>query len=127
MSIAKKILIDELNEEKHLLPVADVIFQALEYYCTTKSADTFGRVISYCLKQGIIDEAYVNSSKDFLLEELKEQGHSERVEDVIFWALEAHCKSDTIKNETAKMVATSIVERIVDAQSIEPSFPPESN
>ena len=127
MSIAKNILIKELNEQKHLLPVGDVIFQASEYYCTTKPADTFGRVISYYLKQRIIDEANVNSSKDILLQELKEQGHPERVEDVIFWALEAYYKCTTIKNKTAKMVAISIVERINEAETAEFLFLPESN
>lgn len=121
MSIAKNILINELNEEKHLLPVADVIFQALEYYCTTKPADTFGIVTSYCLRQRIIDQADVNSSKDILLEELEvnEQYDPELVDYVIFFALEAYCKSDTIRNKTAKMVATSIVERIVDVQKVD--------
>ena len=128
MSIAKNILIEELNEEKHLLPVGDVIFQALEYYCTTGPNSDFGIVTSYYLKQRIINEAdYLNY--EILLQELEvsEQRAPEPVENVIFWALEAYYKCTTIKNKTAKMVACSIIERINEAETAEFLFLPESN
>lgn len=57
-------------------------------------------------------------AKDVLLDELEENNHPERVEDVIFWALEfyAQNKGDT----TGAMVAYAIKERIIEAEA---SFP----
>jgi hypothetical protein len=36
----------------------------------------------------------MNQAKEILLAELNEQGHPEKVEDVIFWVLEHYAKSE---------------------------------
>lgn len=50
-------------------------------------------------------------SKNIILDELIEQPHHEKVEDVIFWALEAYYKSEG-KSTDGKMIAYAIVQRI---------------
>ncbi len=55
MSLAKEILIKELEENNHEEKVEDVIFWALESYCQTEPKDTWGRIIAYSIKQRILD------------------------------------------------------------------------
>lgn len=55
-------------------------------------------------------------AKEILLDELIEQGHPEEVENVIFWALEAYCKSEP-KGTLGKTIAYAIKQRILDAES----------
>lgn len=50
-------------------------------------------------------------SKKVLIEELEEQIHPEKVEDVIFWALEFYAKQIT-GNALVKSIAYSICENI---------------
>lgn len=56
MSIAKGILIDELNEQGHPEDVESVIFWALEYYAENKKENTWGKAIAHAIKQRILDE-----------------------------------------------------------------------
>lgn len=48
MNVAKKILIEELNENTHPERVEDVIFWALKEY-SEKHQKTWGRVIAYTI------------------------------------------------------------------------------
>ena len=52
----------------------------------------------------------MNKAKEIILEELKEQIHPERVEDVIFWVLEYY--SNKKENTWGKIIAKYIVDRI---------------
>ncbi len=54
-------------------------------------------------------------SKEILLDELNEQGHPEKVEDVIFWALEYYAKSEP-KGTWGRTIASYIKERILEAE-----------
>ena len=55
-------------------------------------------------------------AKKILLEEIKENGHPEKVEDVIFWALKFY--ADTYPVGTlGRATASAIVARIKDAES----------
>lgn len=56
-------------------------------------------------------------SKKILLEELKEQAHPERVEDVIFWALEFYANSEP-KGTLGRTIAYTIKERILEEEEI---------
>ena len=49
------------------------------------------------------------TTKEILIEELEESTHIERVEDVIYWALEAYCKD---RYSNGSMVAYAIKDRI---------------
>ncbi|QQV91456.1 hypothetical protein M1M25_gp025 [Tenacibaculum phage Gundel_1] len=51
-------------------------------------------------------------SKNILLDELIEQPHHEKVEDVIFWALEMYAENN--KGTNGAMVAYAITQRIED-------------
>jgi len=53
---------------------------------------------------------------DILLQELQENTYIERVEDVIFWALEAYAKKEEPSN--GSIVAYAIVNRIKDAEGV---------
>lgn len=57
----------------------------------------------------------MSKAKQIILEELDEQGHPEKVEDVIFWALEYYCQH---RNEGTwgEAVAYLIKERILHAE-----------
>lgn len=56
MSIAKQILIEELNNNnEHSEKVEDVIFWALEYYCENRKEGSWGETIAYAIKQRILD------------------------------------------------------------------------
>ena len=55
------------------------------------------------------------AAKEILLDELYENSHPEKVEDVIFWALEHYAKSEP-KGTWGRTIAFSIVERIKDAE-----------
>ncbi len=55
MSIAKKILLEELTENTHPEKVEDVIFWALEYYCENRKQGTMGEMVAYAIKQRILD------------------------------------------------------------------------
>ena len=57
----------------------------------------------------------MSKSKEILLEELKEQTHPEKVEDVIFWALEEYAKSEP-KGTWGRTIAYAIKERILEAE-----------
>ena len=54
-------------------------------------------------------------SKKIIIDELIEQPHHEKVEHVIFWALEAYSKSESRTN--GKMIAYAIIERIKDSEN----------
>lgn len=56
MTTAKRILLDELNNQTHPEKVEDVIFWALEYYCENKEPKgTWGATIAFAIKQRIED------------------------------------------------------------------------
>jgi hypothetical protein len=57
----------------------------------------------------------MSKAKEILLDELNEQGHPEKVEDVIFWALEYYAKSEP-KGTWGRTIAYSIKERILEAE-----------
>ena len=57
----------------------------------------------------------MKTSRRILLEELKEQSHPEKVEDVIFWALEYYAESEP-KGTWGRTIAYAIKERILDAE-----------
>ena len=54
-------------------------------------------------------------SKEILLDELNEQTHPEKVEDVILWALEFYAKSEP-KETWGRTIAFAIKERILEAK-----------
>lgn len=56
----------------------------------------------------------MTKAKQIILEELDEQRHPEKVEDVIFWALEYYSKRE---GETwGKTIASAIVETIKESE-----------
>lgn len=55
MSIAKQILLEELDEQGHLEQVEDVIFWALEFYVKNFDQPTWGRTIAYSIKERILE------------------------------------------------------------------------
>ena len=55
MITAKKILLDELNEQAHPERVEDVIFWALEHYAKSEPKGTWGRIIAYAIKERILE------------------------------------------------------------------------
>jgi hypothetical protein len=55
MSIAKKIILDELIENSHPENVEDVIFWALEAYAKSSPKGTFGRAIALSIKERMLD------------------------------------------------------------------------
>jgi hypothetical protein len=55
-------------------------------------------------------------SKEILLNELDEQGHPEKVEDVIFWALEYYAKSEP-HGTWGRTIAYAIKERILEEEN----------
>ena len=57
----------------------------------------------------------MNKAKEIILEELREQGHPERVEDVIFWALEYYYKNRK-KGTWGEVIASCIVQRIKESE-----------
>lgn len=60
----------------------------------------------------------MSKAKEILLDELEEQGHPEKVEDVILWALEHYAKSEP-KGTWGRTIAYSIKQRILDAEKSE--------
>jgi hypothetical protein len=58
----------------------------------------------------------MSKALEILLDELNEQAHPERVEDVIFWALEAYSQSEP-KDTLGKIIAYAIKERILEAEA----------
>jgi len=54
-------------------------------------------------------------SKIEIIRQLHEQEHPEKVEDVIFWALEHYAKSE-LKGTLGRIVASSIVQSIKDEE-----------
>lgn len=60
----------------------------------------------------------MSKSKEILLDELEEQIHPERVEDVIFWALEFYAKSKPV-GTLGKVIAYSIKEKILEAEKLD--------
>lgn len=55
MTTAKKILLDELNEQGHPEQVENVIFWALEHYANSEPKGTWGRTIAYAIKERILE------------------------------------------------------------------------
>jgi len=55
------------------------------------------------------------NAKQILLDELKEQSHPEKVEDVIFWALEHYAQSEP-KGTWGRTIAYAIKERILESE-----------
>lgn len=55
VSIAKQVLLDELDMQAHPERVEDVIFWALEYYCQNRNNGTWGETIAYAIKERILD------------------------------------------------------------------------
>jgi hypothetical protein len=53
-NIAKRVLLNEIAEQNHPVPVEDVIFWALEHYCT-KSENTMGKMVAYSIKERILE------------------------------------------------------------------------
>lgn len=66
MSIAKKVLIDELNEQVHPEKVEDVIFWALDHYSKSKPEGTLGRTIAFAIKERILEEEKQNYDRERL-------------------------------------------------------------
>lgn len=60
-------------------------------------------------------------AKEIILDELEEQAYEEKVEDVIFWALEAYAKTDP-KNTFGRLIASTIVERIKEEEQKTPNY-----
>ena len=58
----------------------------------------------------------MSKAKEVILEELREQRHPERVEDVIFWALEYY--SNKKENTWGKIIAKCIVDDIKESEKI---------
>ena len=61
----------------------------------------------------------MTTAKKILLDELNEQAHPEKVENVIFWALEHYANSEP-KGTWGRTIANGIKERILEAEKIEP-------
>lgn len=61
----------------------------------------------------------MTTAKQILLDELNEQVHPERVEDVIFWALEYYANSKPKAETFGKVIANTIKERILEAEKIQ--------
>ncbi len=55
------------------------------------------------------------TAKEILLNELNEQSHPEKVEDVIFWALENYAKTEPA-GTWGRTIAYAIKQRILDAE-----------
>ena len=55
MTTAKRILLDELDEQAHPEKVEDVIFWASEHYANSEPHGTQGRAIAYAIKERILD------------------------------------------------------------------------
>ena len=55
-------------------------------------------------------------AKQIILEELEENTHPEKIEDVIFWALEYYAKNFP-EPTFGKVIASTIVGRIKDAEA----------
>lgn len=64
MTISKKILLDELEEQGHVERVEDVIFWALEFYAENKQGQSMGRAVAYAIKERILEEEAEQSSKN---------------------------------------------------------------
>jgi len=62
MSIAKKIILDELQEQVHPIQVEDVIFMALKLLSKSKPQDKWSKTIAFCIKERIL-EAEKNNPK----------------------------------------------------------------
>lgn len=64
MRTAKRIILDELNEQAHPERVEDVIFWALEYYCKHRKKKTWGELIAYAIKERIIEAEKLDREKE---------------------------------------------------------------
>ncbi len=64
MSIAKKIILEELEENNHPEHVENVIFWALEYYCKHRKKKTWGELIAYAIKERIIEAEKLDREKE---------------------------------------------------------------
>lgn len=60
----------------------------------------------------------MTTAKKILLGELNEQTHPEKVENVIFWALEHYANSEP-KGTWGRTIAYAIKERILEAEKID--------
>lgn len=56
ISIAKKVLLYELEEQMHPVPVEDVIFWALEFYAENKKGEIWGKTIANTIKARILEK-----------------------------------------------------------------------
>jgi hypothetical protein len=70
MSIAKEILLDELNEQTHPVNVEDVIFLALEAYANTdsktKTVVSWEKVVAYSIIDRILEaEEMARATKEY--------------------------------------------------------------
>ena len=54
--VAKKIILDELDENVHPEKVEDVIFWALQYYAENKEGNTLGKTIANYIVERIQEE-----------------------------------------------------------------------
>jgi len=57
----------------------------------------------------------MSKAKEIILDELDEQMHPEKVEDVIFWALEYYYKNRK-RGTWGEVIASCIVQRIKEAE-----------
>lgn len=62
-----------------------------------------------------MEKPKMSKAKEILLDELNEQGHPEKVEDVIFWALEYYAESEP-KGTWGRTIAYAIKERILEEE-----------
>jgi hypothetical protein len=62
-SMAKKVLLHELEEQGHPEDVEDVIFWALEHYAQSEPKETWGRVIAFAIKAKILEAEKVDKEE----------------------------------------------------------------
>ena len=56
MTTAKRIILEELEEQFHPVRVEDVIFWALEHYANSKPEMSWGRIVAFSIKERIREE-----------------------------------------------------------------------
>jgi len=99
-----KSLTKELSPKIHYLAGYN---QAIEDY-TRNEAKVIEEVLIKIVKK-------MSISKQILMEELNNNEHPEKVEDVIYWALEYYCENRK-KGTWGETIAYAIKQRILDAE-----------
>ena len=55
MTRTTEIILDELKEQSHPIPVEDVIFLALKLLSKSKPQDKWSKTIAFCIKERILE------------------------------------------------------------------------